>query len=168
MKSRRFSLKLVVVLFVMLELPGIAAAAQDADMKLVHADQDQSWYVNLRTMVKPAPGLVSFWSKIVPSKEGRYFGQMGSVLEKARKDPALLEYVQVLQEMECRTNKTKVWDVVFYDRQNRIIYSSSSPKTLGDALELQQEAGSVRNTVCDTSYRDAPGTQGLVAELRER
>ena len=168
MKNPNIFLMLILVLLAVPAMPGIVAAAEERDMALVQADQDTSWYINTRTMVRPAPGTVSFWSKMVPSKESRYFEQMGSELEKARKDPDRLEYIQVLQEITCGKNKTKMWDIVFYDRQNRIIYSSTAPKTLGEVLAFQREAGSVRNTVCDTSYRDAPGTQGLVAELRER
>jgi hypothetical protein len=167
MKSNRFFLQLVLVLvlFAILELPGIVAAAQDTDLALIHEDQNTSWYINTSTMVKPVPGTVSFWSKIVPSRESRYFEQMELVLEKARKDPDRLEYVQVLQELKCGTNKTKVWNVVFYDRQDQIIYSSTASKPIGDLLALQQEAGSVRNAVCSTAYHKAPGKQDLVAEL---
>jgi hypothetical protein len=168
MKSNRFFRKLVFALsvIVILELLGIVATAQDADMELVHADQDKSWYVNTRTMVNLAPGTISFWNKIVPSKGSRYFTQMGSVLEKARKNPNRLEYVQMLQELECGTNRVKVWSVIFYDRQDRIIYSSTAPGTTGEVLAFQQEAGSVRNAVCSTAYLNAPEKQDLLAELQ--
>lgn len=117
-------------------------------------------------MVNPVSGTVSFWNKIVPSKGSGYFAQMGSVLEKARKNSNRLEYVQVLQELECGTNKTKVWSVIFYDRQDRNIYSSTSPKATGEILAFQQEAGSVRNAVCSTAYLNAPGRQDVLAELQ--
>lgn len=168
MKNNRLFLKLVLALSVVLvlELLGIVATAQEEDMALVHADQDRSWYINTRTMVNPVPGTVSFWNKIVPSKGSGYFAQMGSVLEKARKNSNRLEYVQVLQELECGTNKTKVWSVIFYDRQDRIIYSSTSPKATGEILAFQQEAGSVRNAVCSTAYLNAPERQDVLAELQ--
>jgi hypothetical protein len=168
MKSNRLFQKLVIALsvIVILELLGIVATAQEADMELVHADQDKSWYINTRTMINPSPGTVSFWNKIVPSKGSPYFAQMGSVLKKARKNPNRLEYVQILQELECGTNKAKIWNVVFYNRQDRIIYSSTTPKTTGEVLAFQQEAGSVRNAVCSTSYLNAPEKQDLLAELQ--
>lgn len=167
MKNKLFQkLVLALSIIVILELLGIVATAQEVDMELVHADQDKSWYVNTRTMVNPTPGTVSFWNKIVPSKGSRYFAQIGSVLEKARKNPNRLEYVQVLQELECGTNKAKVWSVIFYDRQDRIIYSSTAPKTTGEVLALQQEAGSVRNAVCSTSYLNSPERQDMLAELQ--
>jgi hypothetical protein len=118
-------------------------------------------------MVNPTPGTVSFWNKIVPSKGSSYFAQMGSILEKARKNRNRLEYVQVLQELECGTNKVKVWSVIFYDRQDRIIYSSTAPKTTGEVLAFQQEAGSVRNAVCSTAYLNAPEKQAMLAELQD-
>ncbi|HBB67310.1 MAG: hypothetical protein A2X58_05655 [Nitrospirae bacterium GWC2_56_14] len=168
MKNNRLFLKLVLALsvIVILELLGIVATAQDMDLELVHTDQDKSWYINTRTMVNPAPGTVSFWNKIVPSKGSGYFARMGAVLEKARKNPGRLEYVQVLQELECGTNRVKVWNVIFYDRQNRIIYSSTAPKTTGEVLAFQQETGSVRNAVCSTSYLNAPERPEQLAELQ--
>jgi hypothetical protein len=165
MKNNSFFLNLVLVLVVLLELPGIVAAAQETDLALVHEDQDTSWYINTRTMVKPVPGSVSFWSKIVPSRESRYFEQLEVILEKAGKDPLRLRYVQVLQEFKCGTNKMRVWNVVFYDHQDHIIYSSTAPKAIGDMLALQQEAGSVHDAVCSTAYYKTPEKQNLVAEL---
>jgi hypothetical protein len=152
MKNKRSFLALLLTLFVIvsMELPGIVASAQEADMQLVITDPDKSWYINTLTLVTPAPGMVSYWNKIVPSKGSRYYSYMGSVLEKSRKDPGRLEYVQVLQELNCATNKTKVWNVVFYDRQNRIIHSSSASETTEVVLAFPQ-AGSVRNAACGMS-----------------
>lgn len=168
MKNRLF-LKLVLALLVVviLELLGIVATAQEVNMELVHADQDKSWYINTRTMVNPAPGTVSFWNKIVPAKGSGYLDQMKSVLEKVRKNPNRLEYVQVLQELECGTNKAKVWSVIFYDRQDRIIYSSPAPKATGEILAFQQEASSIRNAVCSsiTSYGNTAEKEEQLAGL---
>ena len=162
---KQFRLFLKLFLAVVMGLPGVVVAAQEADLELIHADGGENWYINTRTLVNPAPGTVSFWNKIVFSKGSPCFAEMERVLEKAGKSKDRLEYVQVLQELECATSRTKVWNVVFYDRRDRIIYSSAAEKLCGRILAFMQEAFSVRDAVCSAASSRALEKQELLATL---
>jgi hypothetical protein len=129
-------------------------ASQDSGLELVHSEFDRAWYVNTATMVSPAPGMISFWNKIVPTKGGEYYSQMGTLLEKAGKNPDRLEYVQALQELDCTTNRSKIWSVIFYDKQDRIVFSGSVGKATTKSIAFESAADEVRKTVCDPGSRE--------------
>jgi hypothetical protein len=156
---------LTLSVIVLLELLCIVASAQvECGMELVRADSDKSWYLNTRSRVSPTPGTVTFWNKIVPSKGSPYFVQLGSILEKAGKNPSKMEYVQVLQSKDCATDKTVVLNIIFYDRLDRIIYSRTEPKNSEDIFAFPQESNNLRSSVCSTSDITAREKEGLLAE----
>jgi hypothetical protein len=154
MKRTFAKLMVLLSLFVVLEVLALFATAAEPLLTLVHADQEREWYINTRTLVSPSPGAVSLWSKIVPAKGGAYDMRVREVMKQAGRNPGRLEYVQVLEEIDCVKNSVKVWSVLFYDRQDRIVMSSPVAQALQPALDIGDGAASIRKLVCMASFQD--------------
>jgi len=92
---------LILALILVWELLALTASATGPGLERVYSDRDGTWYINAKTMVSPEGGRMSFWSTVVPVKNGEYFTELGTALEKVRKNPLRLEYVQTLQDVDC-------------------------------------------------------------------
>jgi hypothetical protein len=154
------------LLLIVLELPALAASAAEADCALVHADAQREWYINTRTLVSPAPGKISFWNRIVPVKGSAYSVRAHEMLKKAGKDPDRLAYLQTLEEIDCTRNTSKIWSLLFYDRQDRIVLSLAGPQNDAPAIIWGKEADLMRKRVC-TSALYENGARYLVARSED-
>lgn len=123
------------------------------DLTLVLGDRDRIWYVRSGTVVSPGPGKVNFWAKIVPAKESALLGRMKEALRDAGRNPGRLEYVQALQEVDCRGKDAKVLSVLFYDRKDRIVLSRTAPKDAQEIVALADAGGAVGKAVCEETTK---------------
>jgi len=153
-RNVRGKLMIVLSMLVILEALALFASAADPLITLVHADQEREWYINTRTLVNPAPGVVSLWSTVIPAKGSAYDTRVRNVLKQAGRNPGRLEYIQVLEEIDCAGNTVKAWDVLFYDRKDRIVLSSPATKDMRPALDRGGETASIWKMVCTASLQD--------------
>jgi len=133
-KVLRAGMFILLALIVVVELLGLSASAKVSGLERIHADPDGTWYINAKTMVSPVGNRVSFWSTVVPVKGSEYYSELGTALDKARKNPLRLEYVQTLQDVDCATGKISTLNILFYDKLDRIVHSITVPR------EAQQTA----------------------------
>lgn len=122
-KVLRAGLFMLLAFIVVVELLALSVSAKASGLERIHADRDGTWYINARTMVNPDGDRISFWSTVVPEKGGEYFARMAAALEKARKNPLRLEYIQTLQEVNCSTRKVITSNILFYDKKDRIVHT---------------------------------------------
>ena len=116
------------------ELLALSVPAKAPYLERINADPNGAWYINKKTMVNPSSDRISFWSTAVPMKGGDSFAWLGMVLKNARKNPLRLEYVQTLQEADCSTRKISAPNILFSDKQDRIVHTINAP------LSAQQPA----------------------------
>jgi hypothetical protein len=65
----------------------------------------------------------------VPMKGGESFAWLGMVLKNARKNPLRLEYVQTLQETDCSTRNISRSNILFSDKQDRVVHTINGKPT---------------------------------------
>lgn len=147
-KVMRAGMFMLLALIVVVELLALAASAKVSDLERVHADSNGTWYVNARTMVNPGGDKASFWSTVVPKKDSAYFDVLKMVLEKRGKDARRLEYVQILQEVDCSLWTIHPSNVLFYDKQDRIVHTVNSASSAKLIAEFGQAAGNILSSVC--------------------
>ena len=161
----------VLTVIIVIELIAIFAFAAEGDLALVHADQEQEWYINTRTLVSPAPGTISFWNKIVPAQGSGSALRIQQVLKQAGKDPARAAYMQTLEERDCTTHSSKIWSVLFYDKQDRIIHVGNAAAAMRLVMGTVGKERAAEETVCnmtsqthDRKFRLAKASDGPGAE----
>lgn len=155
MKNRLFTgFMAALSLIIAIELRAPFATAAEAEFTLVHVDQESEWYINTLTLISPSPGKISFWNKIVPTKGSTYSARVGEMLKKAGKDPDRLEYLQTLEEVDCAKNTSRVWSLMFYDRQDRIVLSKSASKAALPVMAMGSEADMMRKMVCTSALQE--------------
>ncbi len=130
------------------QLPALSLAANTSSLDPVRTNQDGVWYVNARTMVNPADDKVSFWSTVVPRKDGVYYEVLGMVLEKTRKNPGQLEYIQILHEADCSMGTLDSKIVTFYDKQDRIVHTVNRPESARLIAEFGHAEDGLLAAVC--------------------
>ncbi len=136
------------VSFLMGFLSAFSVAAKTPDLDPVRTDQNGAWYINARTMVRPAGDKVSFWSTVVPRKDGIYYEVLGMVLEKTRKNPSQLEYIQILHEADCSMGTLDSKIVTFYDKQDRIVHTVNRPESARLIAEFGHAEDGLLAAVC--------------------
>ena len=135
-------------LVVVAELFALSVSAMAPGLERIHAGPEGTWYINAKTMVNPANDRISFWSTIVPVKGGEYDAQMRMVLEKARKNPRRLEYVQTLQEVDCATRKIVTSNILLYDKLDRIVHTINVPRPEQQTAAVGDAADSLLVAAC--------------------
>jgi hypothetical protein len=139
----------------------LTASAKDQDLSYVDANQDGTWYINARAEVHPVGGKASFWSTLVPKKDGAYYDVLGMSLEKRGKNPGQLEYVQLLQEVDCSTWAIDTSNVLFYDKQDRIVLEVNSQVPAQLIAEFGQAEDSLLTAVCSQHVANLTGEQEM-------
>ena len=133
---------------VVMELFTLTAFAKDQDREYVRSNHEGTWYINARNQVHPVDGKASFWSTIVPEKDGGYYDVLGMSLQKRGKNPGQLEYIQLLQVADCSVWKVNASNVLFYDKQDRIMLEVDSQSTAQLIAEFGQAEDSLLTAVC--------------------
>jgi len=133
---------------VVVEFFALSVSAKAPGLERIRTDPNGTWYINAKTMVNPASDRISFWSTVVPQKNSAYFDVLGMVLEKRGKSAQRLEYVQILQEVDCSIGTINTSNVLFYDKQDRIVYTVNSPASAKLIAEFGQAADSILASVC--------------------
>ena len=139
---------LVLAFILVWELLALSAFALDSGLERIHVDPDGTLYINSRTMVNPDRNTFSFWSTIVPVKGGAYYTRTVTVLQKARKNPLRLEYVQSLQEINCSTRNVNTSSVLFYDKKDRIVHTVNVPGWAQEIEGSRPEVNRLLAAVC--------------------
>jgi hypothetical protein len=156
-KVIRAGMYVLLAFIVVMELLALAASAKVSDLDRIHADSNGTWYVNAKTLVNPAGGRASFWSTVVPNKDGTYFDVLRMSLEKRGKSPGRLEYIQLLQEADCSLWTLRTSNVLFYDKQDRIVLMVNSPDSAKLIAEFGQAADSILASVCSQQVAQLMG-----------
>jgi hypothetical protein len=147
-KPMRTGLFVLLATILLLELLALAATAKSPDLDRIYANVDGTWYLNGKTMVNPAGNRVSVWSTIVPEKQGTYYEVLGMVLEKRGKDPRRLEYVQILQDVDCSAGKVSSSTALFYDKRDRIVHTVNSSASAQLIADFGQAEDTILAAVC--------------------
>lgn len=156
-KALRAGLFMLLAFIVVVELLALSVAAKVSGLERIHVDLDGSYYINSGTMVNPAGSKISFWSTVVPVKGGDYYTRSITVLQKARKDPNKLEYVQALQEVDCTTGKITTSNILFYDKKDRIVHSVNVPGWAQQIEASRPEADRLLAAVCGPMIAQVTG-----------
>ena len=147
-RTIRAGMFFLLAVIVVVELLALPAFAKVSGLERIHADPGGTWYINAKTVVNPAGDRVSFWSTVVPKKDSAYYEVLGKVLEKRGKNPSRLEYVQILQEVDCSTGNVNSSNVLLYDKQDRIVHTVNSADTAQLIAEFGQAEYSLLAAVC--------------------
>jgi hypothetical protein len=160
-KLIRTRMFVLLTFIVVMELLTLTASAKDQDLSYVHANQDGTWYINARAEVHPVGGKASFWSTLVPEKDGAYYDVLGMSLEKRGKNRGQLEYVQLLQEVDCSMWTINTSNVLFYDKQDRIVLEVNSQNSAQLIAEFGQAENSLLTAVCSQHVASLTGEQAM-------
>jgi len=156
-KILRTGMYLFLALILAWELLALSASAKGSGLERIYADPDGTWYINAKTMVSPASDKISFWSTFVPVKGGDNFSRIVSVLEKARKNPLRLEYVQTLQEVNCLTKKISTSNILYYDKLDRIVHTVNVPPSSQQAESSGPATEQLLAAVCTSQLAQVMG-----------
>lgn len=156
-KILRTGMYLFLALILVWELLALSASAKGSGLERIHADPDGTWYINAKTMVSPAGDRISFWSTVVPVKGTEYYSELGTTLERARKNPLRLEYVQTLQEVDCSTRKIITSNILYYDKQDRIVHTVNVPRSAQQTESSGPAAERLLAAVCSSQLAQAMG-----------
>jgi len=147
-KAIRAGIFVCLALIVVVELLALTASAKVSGLERIHVDPDGTLYINSRTMVKPDRGTFSFWSTVVPAKGGNYYTRTVTVLQKAPKNPLLLEHIQSLQEVNCSTRKVITSNILFYDKKDRFVHTVNVPGWAQEIEGSRPEVNRLLAAVC--------------------
>jgi hypothetical protein len=132
------------------ELLALSVSAKVSDLERIHVDLDGSWYINSGPMENPVRSTISFWSTVIPVKNGGSYARSFTVLQTDREDPTRLESLQALQEVDCTTGRITTSNVLFYDKQDRIVHSVSVPGWAQRIEASRPETDRLLAAVCGT------------------
>jgi len=147
-KVLRAGMFMFLVFIVVVELLALSVSAKMSGLERIYVDPDGTWYINAKTMVNPGGNKISLWSTVVPVKGGDYYARSIVVLQKARKNPERLEYVQALQEVDCTIGKVTTSNILFYDKKDRIVHSVNVPGWAQQIEAARPEADRLLAAVC--------------------
>lgn len=160
-KVIRAGMFVLLTFIVVMELFTLTASAQDQDREYVRSNHEGTWYINARVAVQPVGGKASFWSTLVPNKDGAYYDVLGMSLEKRGKNPGQLEYIELLQEVDCSMWTINTSNVLFYDKQDRIVLEVNSQGSSQLIAEFGQAENSLLTAVCSQHVASLTGEQGM-------
>jgi len=109
---------------------------------------NRTWFVNTKTMVAPAPGIVSLWEKKVLNKRGRTFGIVRDILLEEGVEHRNFRYIQSLKEVDCKGGKYRTVTILFYDKDDRILYASIDPEADWKTVDPFKKSGDLSAFVC--------------------
>ena len=156
-KVLRVGMYLLPALILVGELLALSPSATVSGLERIYTDPDGTWYINAKTMVSPAGERISFWSTVVPVKGSEYYFHLGDVLDKARKNPLRLEYVQTLQDVDCKTGKISTSNILFYDKRDRIVHTVNVPRSAQQAGSSGLAADRLLAAVCNSQLAQVVG-----------
>jgi hypothetical protein len=83
-------------------------------------------YVEKNSISRPSPDIAWAWTLIAPSEKSKYRQEVKEDLRKVRKSAKGLKYIEILNEIECRGNRIRFLQIVYFNAQGSIIHSAAS------------------------------------------
>ena len=83
-------------------------------------------YIEKKGIFYPSPDIAMVWSLIAPSEKSKYRQEVKGELKKLKKSAKGLKYTEILNEIECRGNRIRFLQIVYFNAQGSIIHSAAS------------------------------------------
>jgi hypothetical protein len=83
-------------------------------------------YIEKKSVARPSPDNVWVWSLIAPSEKSKYRQEVIRELKKLKKSATGLKYTEILNEIECRGNRIRFLQIVYFDAGGSIMHSAAS------------------------------------------
>lgn len=83
-------------------------------------------YIEKKSVSYPSPDTARVWSMIAPSEKSKYREEVKGELKKLKKSAKGLKYIEILNEIECRGNRIRFLQIVYFNAEGSIIDSVPS------------------------------------------
>ena len=83
-------------------------------------------YIEKKSVSYPSPDIAWVWSLIAPSEKSKYRQEVKGELKKLKKSAKGLKYIEILNEIECRGNRIRFLQIVYFNAEGSIIHSAIS------------------------------------------
>jgi hypothetical protein len=83
-------------------------------------------YIEKKSISHPSPDNAWVWSLIAPSEKSKYREEVKGELRKLKKSAKGLKYTEILNEIECRGNRIRFLQIVYFDAEGSIIHLAAS------------------------------------------
>jgi hypothetical protein len=83
-------------------------------------------YIEKKSISRPSPDNAWVWSLIAPSEKSKYREEIKGELKKLKKSAKGLKYTEILNEIECRGNRIRFLQIVYFNAEGSIIHSAAS------------------------------------------
>jgi hypothetical protein len=83
-------------------------------------------YIEKKSIARPSPDNVWVWSLIAPSEKSRYRQEVKGELKKLKISAKGLKHTEILNEIECRGNRIRFLQIVYFTAEGSIIHSAAS------------------------------------------
>ena len=83
-------------------------------------------YIEKKSVSHPSPDIARIWSLIAPSEKSKYRQEVKGELKKLKKSAKGLKYIEILNEIECRGNRIRFLQIVYFNAEGSIIHSAIS------------------------------------------
>ncbi len=131
------------------ELPATVPEVAKDGWEVISETDEDTWYVDKRTMSHPSKDIVKVWSKRVPAKESNSLSAIKEILMKRGKAFATYEYTKALFEVDCSKDMYRILSISHFDAKGKEIDSFKYPNAEWKSIDADSVNDALKMEVCE-------------------
>jgi uncharacterized protein YkuJ len=88
-----------------------------------------AFYIDEQRVEVLPNGNIQVWTRLTVAKKSLFRHEMRKDLERAGKKVERVKYLEAKEQIDCRVQKIRNLELIYYDYQDRLVLKTSSPKS---------------------------------------